>query len=81
VAAAPPSAGDLSDERVRQVYAQYVDQKRRRNESTAGITFDGLAKSLRESSAKLREKHGRAVDFEVSEKDGKTIIRPVVKEK
>jgi hypothetical protein len=82
--APPPAApagppGDLPEERVRQLYAQYVDTKRKRNESTAAITYDGLAKSLRDSSAKLRAQHGRTVDFEVAVKDGKTVIRPVVK--
>jgi hypothetical protein len=49
-------------------------------ESTAAITYDGLAKSLRDSSEKLKEKHrGKSVDFEVTVKDGKTILRPVVK--
>ncbi len=78
---ARPAAGpnDLPDERVRQLYAQYVETKRKHNESTAAITYDNLAKSLRESGAKLREKHGRAVDFEVAVKDGKTVIKPVVK--
>jgi hypothetical protein len=75
----PVSPGDLPDERVRQLYSQYVETKRKQNESTAAITYDNLAKSLRESSAKLREKHGRAVDFEVAVKDGKTILKPVVK--
>jgi hypothetical protein len=70
---------ELPDERVRQLYTQYVETKRRRNESTAAITYDGLAKSLRESSAKLRAQHGKSVDFEVTVKDGKTVIRPVVK--
>jgi hypothetical protein len=74
------SADDgLSEARVRQIYAQYVDAKRRHKESTAAITYEGVAKSLRESSAKLRQKHGKVVDFEVSEKDGKTILRPVLK--
>ena len=76
---AAPAASELPDDRVRQIYAQYVDTKRKQNESTAAITYDGLAKSLRESSAKLREKHGRAIDFEVAVKDGKTILKPVVK--
>jgi hypothetical protein len=79
--AIPPArdADDLPEERVRQLYAQYVDTKRRQNESTAAITYDAVAKSLRDSSAKLREKHGKAVDFEVRVKDGKTILKPVVK--
>lgn len=70
---------DLPEERVRQLYAQYVDTKRRQNESTATITYEAVARSLRDSSAKLREKHGKAVDFEVRVKDGKTILKPVVK--
>jgi hypothetical protein len=72
--------GDLSDERVRQLYTQFVDTKRKQQESTAAVTFDGLAKTLRESTAKLKEKHsGKSVDFEVTVKDGKTILRPIVK--
>ncbi len=78
---AAPRPGDpsLSDERVRALYSQYVDAKRRQNESTAAITYEGVAKSLRDSSAKLREKHGRSVDFEVAVKDGKAILKPVLK--
>ena len=78
---APRSPADLSDDRLRQIYAQYVQTRRSQNESTAAITYDSMAKSLRESSAKLREKHGKSVDFEVAVKDGKTILRPVVKQK
>jgi hypothetical protein len=71
---------NLSDERVRQIYRQYVDAKRSRQESTASFTYENLAKSLRDSSDKLRQKHtGKSVDFEVAVKDGKTILRPVVK--
>lgn len=74
------AASDLSDERVRQIYKQYVETKRSHQESTASLTFDSLAKSLRESSDKLKKKHaGKTVDFEVAIKDGKTILRPVVK--
>jgi len=78
-APAARSAGDIPDERVRQLYAQYVETKRQQRESTAAITFEAVAKSLRDSSAKLREKHGKNVDFEVSVKDGKTILKPVLK--
>ena len=71
--------GDLPDDRVRQLYAQYVETKRRQHESTAAITYDAVARSLRESSAKLRQKLGRPVDFEVVVKDGRAVLRPVVK--
>jgi hypothetical protein len=75
----PGAAGDLPDSRVRQLYEQYVEAKRRQNESTAAITYDALARSLRESSEKLRQKLGRTVDFEVVVKDGRAVLRPVVK--
>lgn len=76
----PRAQRDLSEERMRQLYSELVETKRKQKESTAALTYEGMAKSLRESSAKLKEKHnGRSVDFEVTVKDGKTILRPVVK--
>jgi hypothetical protein len=80
-APAKPAAGpdDLPDHRVRAIYEQFVDAKRRQKESTAAITYDAVAKSLRDSSAKLREKHGKSVDFEVTIRDGKAILKPVIK--
>ena len=80
VAPKPVNTGDLSDTRVRQIYSQYVETKRKQNESTTAITYEGVAKSLRESTARLKEKHGNnSVDFEVTVKEGKTILRPVLK--
>lgn len=77
---APVAApGDLPDARLREIYAQYIGAKRSQNESTAAITFQAVAKSLKESGDKLRQKHGKAVDFEVTVKDGKAILRPVLK--
>lgn len=64
---------------MREIYAKYVEAKRARRESTAGITYESLAQTLRESGERLRQKHGKSVDFEVSEKDGKTILKPVLK--
>jgi hypothetical protein len=82
--ASPPSPAakptELSDDRLRQIYKQYVETKRAHKESTASLTFDNLVQSLRESSDKLQQKHvGKSVDFEVTVKNGKTILRPVVK--
>jgi muramidase (phage lysozyme) len=64
---------------MKQLYAQYVDAKRRQNESTAAVTYQSVARTLQESGERLRQKHGRAVDFEVAVKDGKTILRPILK--
>jgi hypothetical protein len=78
--AAPASPSDLSEQRIREIYAKYVGAKRAANESTAGLTFDKLASSLRAQAEKIRSAHpSRSVDFEIVTKDGKTALRPVVK--
>jgi hypothetical protein len=70
----------LSDQRVREIYTKYVETKRTSNESTAGITYDKLAESLRAQANKLRATHpNRRVDYEVVVKDGKTLLKPVLK--
>ncbi|MFI5300874.1 MAG: MXAN_5187 C-terminal domain-containing protein, partial [Polyangiales bacterium] len=72
---APAEGGDF-----RNVYERYVEAKRNNGESTASVTYDGLVKNLRETADKLRTKHGgKQIDFEVGTKDGKTILKPVVK--
>jgi hypothetical protein len=77
-AAAKPSA-QPSEDRIRQLYADLVETKRKQNESTAAITYQSVAKSILESSDRLQKKHGRSVDFEVMVKDGKAVLRPVIK--
>jgi hypothetical protein len=80
-APAPPARiGDLTRDRFGQIYSQYVETRRRQNEPTGAITRDALAKQLDESTSRLKQKHGaKAIDFEVVVKDGRTILRPVVK--
>ncbi len=79
---APPASRneDLSEQKMREIYAKYVGAKRAANESTAGITYDKLATSLRAQADKIKTSHpSRSIDFEVVTKDGKTALRPVVK--
>jgi hypothetical protein len=65
---------------VREIYEKYVQAKRACKESTSGVTETGLAESLRTSANRLREKHkGKAVDFEVVVKDGKAVLKPIIK--
>jgi aspartate ammonia-lyase len=57
-----------------------VETRRQHNEPTGAITRDALAKQLADSTDRLKQKHGaKAIDFEVVVKDGRTILRPVVK--
>jgi hypothetical protein len=78
---APPVAPEnLPDQRLRQIYAKYVESKRAANESTAGLTYERLAESLRAQAVKLREKNPtKSVDYEVITKDGKTLLKPILK--
>jgi hypothetical protein len=79
----PPTASQpddaLSNARLRQIYGQYVEAKRKANESTAAITFEKIAANLRETATQLRAKGKGAVDFEVVLKNGKPVLKPVVK--
>jgi hypothetical protein len=82
---APPrrpdaARGDLEEKRLRQIYAKYIETKRTVNEPTAGITFEKLAESLRAQAAKLRAAHpSKSVDYEVVVKNGKTLLRPILR--
>ncbi len=80
VAGHPAPIGDLTRDRFGQIYSQYVETRRRQNEPTGAITREALAKQLDESTTRLKQKHGaKAIDFEVVVKDGRTVLRPVVK--
>ncbi len=81
---AEPAAGrtpqDLSEQRIRQIYSKYVETKRAANESTAGVTYERLAESLRAQANKLRTSHPtKSVDYEVVTKDGKTMLKPILR--
>jgi hypothetical protein len=79
-AAAAPAGGDLGDQRIRQIYAKYVETKRSTQESTAGVTFEKLAASLRAQAEKLKTTHpSKSIDYEVVVKDGKTHLKPVLR--
>jgi len=76
--AAKPAAAEVTDARLREVHARFVEASK--TAGAPGVSFDGLAKSLRATEAKLRAQHGnRRIDFEVILKDGKPIVKPIVR--
>lgn len=81
--AAPMPGGpssELPDQRLRQIYVQYIDTKRSTREPTDGVTFEKLAASLRAQADKLKSAHpNKSVDYEVVVKDGKTHLKPVLR--
>jgi hypothetical protein len=65
---------------MKEIYSQYVAAKRQGNEPVDGLSYDKLRKSLERQAEQLRAAHGqRKIDFEVVTKDGRTLIRPVVR--
>lgn len=71
---------ELEEKRLRQIYSKYIETKRSANEPTAGITYEKLADSLRAQAAKLRATHpAKRVDYEVVVKDGKTLLKPILR--
>jgi hypothetical protein len=71
---------ELPEQRLRQIYAKYVETKRASNESTAGVTYERLAESLRAQAARLRATNpAQSVDYDVVVKDGKTLLKPILK--
>ncbi len=77
VRAAP---GVLTDDRVQAIHARLVEAKRRTADANIP-TLEGLKRSLLATQEKLRKQHGshRTVEFEVVIKDGKAVLKPVVR--
>lgn len=75
-APAPATSGD----RTRQLYDEYMRARRAAGEAVDNLSYDTLRRSLQQQTERLRRKHGdRDVDYEVVTKDGRALIRPVVK--
>lgn len=81
VAAPPPPAAaapPLSEGQIRALYDAFVTARRRTNESTDSITYEGLSKSLLKQVPQLMQKYEcKAIDFKVVIKDNKAILKAV----
>jgi polyhydroxyalkanoate synthesis regulator phasin len=78
--AAPAAASaSVTDERIRELHARLVEAKRQTQDSAA-VSMEGLARSMKATEAKLREQHkNRKIDFDVVIKDGKAVLKPIVR--
>lgn len=71
----------ISDDRLRQLHSQYVESRKKTNES-ADLAFDRVAQSLKAQAEKLKQQYpSRTIDFEVVVKDGRTVLKPIVRAK
>jgi hypothetical protein len=76
--APPVAAPGLSDDRLQQIYQSYLVAKKECNEPIEGLTFDHVAKRIREQvPALIKQANGRKIDFKVAIKDGKAVLRAV----
>jgi hypothetical protein len=63
---------------MRDLHTRLQQAKQQTNEGK--VSFEGMAKSIRAAEAKLREQHkNRKIDFDVVIKDGKAIVKPIVR--
>lgn len=68
----------LSRERILAIHEAY--QRARAETNATAVSFEKLERNIRETEAQLRAKHqGKDVDFDVSVKDGKAILKPRLK--
>ena len=68
----------VSDSSLRELHQRLAEISKTAGRPT--VSFEGLAKSLRATEAKLREKHGnRPIEFEIALKDGKPVVKPIVR--
>jgi hypothetical protein len=84
---APPSSVPIvprpapSADPYRSVYERYVSERLARGDAkAASLTYEAVAQQLKSTEAQLRAKYtGRNVEFDVTEKDGKVVLKPIVK--
>jgi hypothetical protein len=67
----------VGEERLRRLYNEYLEARRRNNERTDNVRYETMAKSVQQMVPKLQQKHkGKNIDFEVVVKNGRVGIKP-----
>jgi hypothetical protein len=75
---ATATSSNVDEARLRDLHARLQQAKQQTKE--ANVSFEGLAKSIRATEAKLREQHkNRKIEFDVVIKDGKAVVKPIVR--
>lgn len=74
----PPARG-LDETRIERVYQELVSARSEQG-APAAVNRDAVARQLRSQYDALREKYqGADIDFKVSTKDGRVVVKPIVK--
>jgi phosphoribosyl-dephospho-CoA transferase len=60
--------------------AEKLRQARQQTHESASVSTDALAKKLETTKIELQKRHiGKQIDFDVVIKDGKAIVKPIVR--
>jgi hypothetical protein len=75
-----PASAALSDHELQDLHARLMRARDQTGDQTR-VSVEALAKTVDAAVAKLRQQHGqhRRVDFEVVIRDGKAVVRPIVR--
>ncbi len=66
------------DDRMKRLYKAYVGAKKRTGESTEGLTYDRLVRTLQKQVPAIQQKTGcKRVDFKIQIKGGKAVLKAV----
>lgn len=77
-AEAPARREELSEAKLRAIYGAYLEAKKRCGEDVSKLSFDSVAAKLRSQVPQILEKHqAGGVEFKVSIKEGKAVLRVV----
>jgi hypothetical protein len=75
----PATASGLTDEKVRRLHQDLVEAKAR-TADTKPVSINALTRKLENTAKQLSEKHaGKRIDFVVVIKEGKAVVRPIVR--
>ncbi len=77
----PVRTPPLQNEAYRGVYERYIGERLRLGDAkAAGLAYETVAARLHATEQELRSRYaGRKVEFEVVERDGKVVMKPVIK--
>jgi hypothetical protein len=74
-----PAADALTAFRLQELHRELVHAKQKTND-TSEVSLKSLSRKLETTRKQLSEKHGgKQIDFAVIIKDGKAVVKPIVK--
>ena len=71
----PEANAGIADQRMRRIYHEYVEARRKNNEGE--VRYESLVNSIERMMPDLQKKHaGKQIDFDVVMKDGRVGLKP-----